>query len=382
MNKREFIRTVGASALGVAAGTMPSEGAPARPPGQTPEERAMNWIWITPDLAASADEWKRRFAHLRAHHIHAILPEIYDGRRAYYRSSFLPTGGDWLETILPLAKAEGLEVHAWTHCMPCNIPEIAEQHREWFVVNGRGESCLDSPAYVDYYRFTCPNRPGSREFLERRIAEMASIEGLDGIHFDYIRFPDVIIAEALQSKYGIIQDREYPEYDYCYCDVCRNACEERYGFDPMSLPDPAVSPEWREFRYESITILVNDRLIPLVRRGGKKTSAATFPNWEAVRQRWHHWDLDYVLPMLYHNFYHAGANWVRDHTRSGIDRLREQGKPTQLFSGLFVGAVAPSGLTRLIEKSYEGGAKGVVLFSYRQMNDRMWDAFVEATSAA
>ena len=378
MNKRDFIKTLGAGTLGAAASNL----AFGRPDVRAPvEERTMNWIWITPDLDATPEEWQRRFAHMRAHHIHAILPEIYNGRQAYYRSSFLPHGGDWLETILPLAKAEGLEVHAWMHSMPCNIPEIVEQHKDWFGVNGRGESCVDKPAYVDYYKFTCPNRTGSREFLEKRVEEVTAVDGLDGIHFDYIRFPDVIIAESLQPKYGIIQDREYPEYDYCYCDVCRSQCEKRYGFDPMNLPDPAVSAEWREFRYESITNLVNTRLIPIARKNGKKTSAATFPNWEAVRQRWHTWDLDYVLPMLYHSFYNADGNWVRDHTRSGIDRLREHGKPAQLFSGLFVSAVAPSGLTKLIEKAHEGGAKGVVLFSYRQMNDRLWKAFADAVKA-
>ncbi|WP_251953899.1 hypothetical protein [Salinibacter ruber] len=167
--------------------------------------------------------------------------------------------------------------------------------------------------------------PRAQDFIERRVEEITSIDGLDGIHFDYIRFPDVVIAEALQPKYGIVQHEEQAPYDYCYCDVCRSKFERDHGADPYDLEDPATSTAWRLFRYESITNLVNDRLIPIARENGKAVSAATFPNWEAVRQRWHHWDLDYVHPMLYHNFYHAGANWVRDETRAGIERLRGTG---------------------------------------------------------
>ena len=38
---------------------------------------------------------------------------------------------------------------------------------------------------------------------------------LTGIRLDYIRQLDVILASGLQPSYGIVQDREYPEYDYC-----------------------------------------------------------------------------------------------------------------------------------------------------------------------
>lgn len=37
---------------------------------------------------------------------------------------------------------------------------------------------------------------------------------------DMIRYPDVILAEGLWAKYGLHMDREYPRFDYCYCDNC------------------------------------------------------------------------------------------------------------------------------------------------------------------
>ena len=383
--RRDFLKALGLGALGATTGfsSPPRKSkAPSSPssfsrPGNAPT----NWVWMTPELDVSADEWKRRFERLRSHNIDAILPQIYSNSAAYYGSDFLPVEGEWLEKILPLAKNAGLEVHGWMISMPCTIPEIVENHKEWFVVNRNGESAVDHPAYVDYYKFTCPNRPGSQDFIERRVEEITSIDGLDGIHFDYIRFPDVISAEALQPKYGTVQNEELAPYDYCYCEVCRSKFEEAHGVDPMALDDPPTHTQWRLFRYESITNLVNNRLIPIARENDKAVSAATFPNWQAVRQRWHHWDLDYVHPMLYHNFYHAGANWVRNHTRDGIERLRGQGKSTALYSGLNVGAVAPGGLKRLLRKAHEGDAAGVTLFSAGAMNDSMWSVFEETTSA-
>ena len=386
--RRTFLKTLGAGALGAAATGFSTP--PARAPSAStnasdpspPDSAPTNWVWMTPELGVSGEEWRRRFERLRAHNIDAILPQVYTNSAAYYGSDFLPVEGEWLETILPPAKEAGLEVHGWMVSMPCTIPEIVNQHKEWFVVNRNGESAVDNPAYVDYYKFTCPNRPGAQDFIERRVEEITSIDGLDGIHFDYIRFPDVVIAEALQPKYGIVQDEEQAPYDYCYCEACRSTFERDYGADPYDLEDPTTNTAWRLFRYDSITRLVNDRLIPIARENDKAVSAATFPNWEAVRQRWHHWDLDYVHPMLYHNFYHAGANWVRDETRAGIERLRGQGRSTRLYSGLNVGAVAPGGLERLIEKAHEGDASGITLFAAGSMNDALWTAFAEATSKA
>lgn len=379
------MKTLGAGALGAAAAGFSSPPETPRTEESTPRnltagQAPTNWVWMTPELEVSKDEWKRRFERLRTHNIDAILPQVYGSSAAYYGSDFLPVEGEWLETILPIAKEAGLQVHGWMISMPCTIPDIVDQHKEWFVVNRNGESAVDEPAYVDYYKFTCPNRPGAQDFIEKRVREITSIDGLDGIHFDYIRFPDVIIAEALQPKYGIDQESEQAPYDYCYCEACRSKFEQAHGFDPYDLKDPTANTEWRLFRYESITNLVNDRLIPIARENGKAVSAATFPNWTSVRQRWHHWDLDYVHPMLYHNFYHAGANWVRDQTRAGIERLRGQGKSTRLYSGLYVGAVAPGGLKRLIEKAHEGDASGIVLFSAGSMNEVLWKTFEEATS--
>ena len=198
MKKRAFLKTLGAGSVGMLANTFIFKSNYLF--AKNADGKYKNWIWMIPNLQTPVDELKRNFAAIRKAGIDAILPEIFNSRKAHYASKHLPVEDNWLEKILPLAKAEGLEVHAWMWCMPCNIEEIQQKHPEWFSVNGKGESSLDKPAYVDYYKFLCPSRPEVHKFIQTRVSELAQYDDLDGIHLDYIRYPDVILAETLQPK--------------------------------------------------------------------------------------------------------------------------------------------------------------------------------------
>lgn len=375
MKKREFLKMLGVGGLGLAAPRVAFPSGTLRVPGRA--KKMKHWAWMTPELEPSADVWKKRFSVMRRSGIDAIIPEVYDGRHAYYESKRLPVREAWLEKVLPLAKAEGLEFHAWMWAMPCNIEQVRRKNPEWFSVNRKGESAADKPAYVEYYRFLCPSRPEVREFIEANVAELAQVDALDGIHLDYIRYPDVILAEGIQPKYGIRQDREYPEYDYCYCDVCVREFKKETGIELAKVGDPTSSSEWRQFRYDRITRLVNDRLIPIARREKKLVTAAVFPNWEAVRQQWSEWNLDAVLPMLYNAFYYKDIDWIGEQTKKGVQSLRGR---MPLYSGLFVPSFNPEGLVKAVEAALQGGAEGIALFSAGAMTEDHWRQFQELVS--
>src|SRR5688572_33496165 len=93
MNRRSFLETVGA--LTVAAAHLPPR------VSRQPRSRK-NWIWMRPRLNRTTDEWTRDFALMRASGIHAIVPEVWNGREAFYRSRRVPVRAAWLETALPL----------------------------------------------------------------------------------------------------------------------------------------------------------------------------------------------------------------------------------------------------------------------------------------
>jgi uncharacterized lipoprotein YddW (UPF0748 family) len=376
MNRRELIKALGLGSAAVISGSI---GKNNMAYGKDSSTKLKNWVWIGVDTETTSDEWKKYFAGIKEAGIDAILPEIFNSHFAFYGSKHLPVKDEWLERILPIAKSEGLEVHAWMWSMICNIEEIYTSHPEWYMVNGKGESCLNKPAYVGHYRFLCPSRIEPLEFIARRVEELSQYDQLDGVHLDFIRYPDVILAQSLQPKYGIVQDREYPEYDYCYCDVCRKTFKEQTGLDPMELKDPTANVEWRQYRYDTISNFVNNKLIPIARSNKKEITAAVFPpqQWLLVRQQWPNWNLDAVLPMLYHSFYYEGIEWIKEQTEKGIYSLR---KSEPLYSGLFVSAFSPAGLSKAVEAAIAGGAKGVVLFEFHSMTDAHWKSFHDTIS--
>ena len=178
-------------------------GLKARPSSAGPAKLRLD----APVVTRSAADWRREFdADARAG-IDGIIPEVYNGRQTLFRSTRLPVRAPWLETAIPIAarrrprSARVDVVHAVSH------RRVIKQHPDWYNVNAKGESAVDKPAYVDYYKFLDPARPEVREFVRDTVRELAAIPGLTGIHLDYIRHPDAILPSGLWSKYGIVQDK-------------------------------------------------------------------------------------------------------------------------------------------------------------------------------
>ena len=368
MNRRDFLTTAALGAAALSAGTLDAS-TPASPARK-------NWTWITLAPDRSSDDWKRAFATMRANNIHAVLPEIYDGRHAHFASQHLPVATDLLGRLLPLARSEGLEVHAWIWSMPCLIPEMIQKRADWYNVNAKGECAADKPAYVDYYKFLDPGRPEVREWVQATVKELASIPSLTGVHLDYIRHPDAILPKGLWSKYNIVQDKVYPAYDYGYTPYEREQFKKKFNVDPIDIgtgkiSDSALEKAWFQFRLDMVVDLVNDYLVPAAHKQGKVITAAVFPGpslaRDMVRQDWGRFQLDAFLPMLYHNFYEAGPEWVKAQTKEGVAATD---KP--IYSGLFIHNMKPEELTRTIRAALDGGASGVSLFSADGMDPAKW----------
>lgn len=366
MTRRELLTRLGACGLLAPSAVEGWLGAaPASP------KPSKNFVWLTPKLDRRADEWSRDFALMRASGIDAVVAEIYNGSHAFYRSTRLPVRAEWLETILPLAGREGLEVHAWMWCMPCLLPDVMRDHPDWYNVNAEGESAVDKPAYVDYYKFLDPARPEVREFIQGTVKELAATPGLAGIHLDYIRHPDAILPSGLWSKYGIVQDKVYPAYDYGYTEYSRRLFKAKHGIDPIELKDPEQDRNWMQYRLDSVVDLVNDYLVPAAHAGGKTITAAVFPGPSRarvmVRQDWGRFKIDAFLPMLYHRFYQAGPAFVRQYTLEAVATVTQP-----VYSGLFVGPLGAAEFAQTIEIALSAGASGVSIFDAGAMTTARW----------
>jgi len=288
-----------------------------------------------------------------------------------------------------IAKAAGLEFHAWIPTMVQG--ENPKLKPEWYAINGLGESAFDKPAYVDHYKFLCPDREEVYDFLEELYAKVADIPEVDGIHLDFIRFPDVILARGLWEKYGLVMDREFPQFDYCYCDKCVTDFKAKSGIDIKSVEDPSQVEEWKQFRYNLITNLVN-RLADMVHSKNKEITAAVFPGPNSiakkiVRQEWDKWNIDAFYPMNYNDFYLEGTKWIGEMCKEGVTSI---GNRKPLYSGLFIcpdpakkisepdpenHGLIPEELEAAIRESMENGAAGICLFTPERMTSEDWVIF-------
>ncbi|MCX6120910.1 MAG: family 10 glycosylhydrolase [Ignavibacteriales bacterium] len=372
MRRREIIKSIGLGTLFLATNQL----LPSKLFGtvlQSQKKDLKNWAWISSGKGKDIDYWKKKLENAKANGIDSVLLEVYNSRVAFYDTDRFPVEEDILSKFIPLCKSIGLELHAWMWTMPCNVDKIVKEHPEWYVVNGKGEPACEKPAYVDYYKFLCPCNEEAQEFIRGNVESLAKINEIDGVHLDYVRLPDVIIAIALQPKYGIVQDREYPQYDYSYSKSCREQFKAKSGIDPLTdLTDPSANKEWRQFRYDSVTNLVNDKLVPTAKKYNKKISAAVFPNWENVRQDWKNWDLDCYMPMLYHNFYNKDISWIAECTHKEINELKN---PRPLYSGLFIPELTATEIKIACTKSVEAGASGISIFDLNSMDEEKWSAF-------
>ena len=164
-----------------------------------------------------------------------LFVQVYRGGRAWfdstradatpYRRMRAASGADSLTRLIDRAHGAGLRVHAWVNVLSLadnrDAPLVRELGRDAVQVDRRGRSILDYPRLEvpepdrRYYRMGTravwldPAAPGVAERVVATFAEL--LEGysqLDGLHLDYIRYPDVL-PFVPGSRFGVGLDFGY-----------------------------------------------------------------------------------------------------------------------------------------------------------------------------
>ena len=274
------------------------------------------------------------------------------------------TDPELLKRIAPVAFKNGINVHAWIMAMNRPGDSLALQHPDWYIVSREGKSCHDTRPYVDYYQWLCPTREDSRNHVLSLVEGLAKVDGIESVHLDYIRFPDIFLPIGLLPKYDLVQDEELAEFDFCYCDVCIAEFESIHHKNPKNSKNVALDIEWKNFRLNKIRAVVNDAY-KIARKHDKKLTAAVFPYPEMadhmVRQRWDKWNIDEVYPMIYHGFYNEELDWIGYATQQGVADL--SAKEVKLNTGLYIPDFkTPQELHNGIMQAINNGAAGVCFF--------------------
>ena len=307
------------------------------------------WVWMGAHKNWTENKWDSTFLNLSGVGITGVL---------------LSANADVLKKVIPIAKKHNMEIHAWFWAM-----NRSDANPEWLSINQNGESLADKKAYVNYYKFMCPALQEVKTFLEKKIDALCEIDGLSGIHFDYIRYVDVILPIGLQPKYGLVQGDIMPEYDYGYHPVMRKLYKRKYGIDPGELKDPSHDSTWLWFRLHELDTTVIT-LRNQIKSRGLITSSAVFPtpkmSRRMVRQNWNSWNLDYYFPMVYHNFYNKPIEWIEEVVKEDKAAISSDSK---LFCGIYVPSLKKNNdLTKSIKAAFNGGADGIAFFDFNALD--------------
>ncbi len=318
--------------------------------GERGEFRA---FWCHSAFGVRGIEWDEAIERLADNGFTAILPNMLWGGVAFYPSKVLPTAsavsaqGDQIEACLKAARKHGVEVHVWK--VNWNLGSAAPKE---FLERMRAANRLQRSFQGKEEPWLCPSHPENQKLEVDSMVEVVRNYRVNGIHFDYIRYPDS---------------------SHCFCDGCR----ERFTKLHPSLKDwpkdvlsgGPLRDQWLEWRRSNITAVVREtsRQARQVRKG-IKLSAAVFRNWpndrESVGQDWKYWCdqgyLDFVCPMDYTDNNRVFENMVR--------QQREWAGKVPCYPGIGV-SVWPSSFGAddvidqiLITRKYR--TKGFVIFNY------------------
>ena len=309
------------------------------------------WLWARPNPDESELQIKNKLKSYKEAGVRGIFYENYSKKH------------------FQLTKEFGIEAHRWMWTMNRGEKELLEKHPEYYAVSRSGKSCADHPPYIGYYRFLCPSHPDVPKYLEEKAREQLALEDVDGLHLDYIRYPDVILPVNLWEKYNLDQSTELADYDFCYSTYSKKAFLNETGIDINKVERPEQSLSWRAFRYGQITKIVN-RICEAAKDYEKPVSAAVFPTPDLarriVRQDWPSWNLSAVFPMIYHGFYKEPIHWIGTAVEEGVNSLN--GK-FPLYAGLYLPDFhSHTELEQAILLAKKKGAAGISLFGEKEFD--------------
>lgn len=176
-------------------------------------KREMRAVWIT---TLSGLDWPRTKAinastresqkaelcqildQLKAANINTILLQTRIRGSVIYPSAIEPwdialtgkydqnPGYDPLQFAIEEAHKRGMELHAWVVTIPCFKIQQAKAMGSRSVLRTHHTLCL---RHAEQY-YLDPGQPGTEDYLSDICREIVTNYDIDGLHFDYIRYPE------------------------------------------------------------------------------------------------------------------------------------------------------------------------------------------------
>lgn len=329
---------------------------PSRELGQEPlpgprREGEVRGIWF---FRSRPTDWDAVMEELRRAGLNSIFVRVGRGGNVIYPSQVLPTEAwarelphDEVLQAIEAAHRHGIAFHAWRVCF-----HMGSAPRDDFEKLAREDRLVRDPQGKQAH-WANPADPRNFETELRAFVELVERYPLDGIHFDYIRYPDE------------------PHFFFDYGEVSRRRFQEEMGITVARWPQDVLEGPL-QLAYEDWCRRQIDRLVEAVHREVKRRkpwvqiSAAVWRHHylysTVIKQNWPLWLekgwLDFAVPMDY----------VPQHGEFEA-KVREQVSLARGRGGMVIGIGAwllkrPEDVLRQVEILRHYGADGFVLFSY------------------
>ena len=333
-----------------------------------------------------------------------LIVQVRGRGDAYYESRHEPrpallardSSFDPFALLVQRAHRAGLNVHAWVNVNlvsdadpPASRTHIVYTHPEWLMVPrplaaALGEMNPKRPAYLrqlsEYAKahtdrvegiFLSPVHDGAVEHTVKVIGDIAARYPVEGIHLDYIRFPND------EFDYGHeTLDEFQSEVNDAVTRAERRELASRAKGRPLFYTE-MFPQRWQQFRRARLTSLL-ERIRSTVKRRRPTAilSAAVFPDAsDATNRRFQDWSgwlsnglLDAICPMAYTT---NAATF-----RTQIAAVEQYAGARPVWAGIGAYQLSPSATIDNIRSARQLGAEGVILFSY----DNLDSAYVSAVS--
>jgi uncharacterized lipoprotein YddW (UPF0748 family) len=335
-------------------------------------------MWVVRDSMTSPQKIRNAVALAKKHRFNTLFVQVRGRGDAFYDSRFEPRSEELADQPLdfdPLAVAvaeghkAGLEVHAWMNTflvwhkarLPYSSRHIVNQHRDWLVQDKSGNASL-TPKPDCEGAFLNPALPSVREYTKNVFLDVATRYEVDGIHFDYVRFPSERYsfsrADLLAFRAWMIPQVSQNDLEFADAKTRSNRLAWFYLYPQ----------QWKVWRQSVVTETIQG--IAQAAHQAKPqliVSAAVFPNYDVASidkgQAWHDWlqagIIDAACPMSYNRSSDLVGKQIRDAVASSGGRPIVGGVGAWQMPA--ASAIAKGKLYREI------GAGGINFFSYDGM---------------
>jgi len=375
-----------------------------------PSSSEIRALWIQRGSLATPAGILAAVDRAKAGKFNTLIVQVRGRGDAYYDSRYeprppllatQPSTFDPLALMLERAHRAGLKVHAWVNVNliseaepTSNRKHIVYLHPEWLMVPRPLAEYLSrvSPRDPQYLRtlseyarahsdrvegiFLSPIHKGAVELATKVIGDIVSRYDIDGIHLDYIRYPND------EFDYSVLALEEFRTEI-----TARVSGAERRDYASRARGRPLFYTEmfpqgWQDFRRARLTALLTKIRATVKSRGSRAMlTAAVFPDAnDAANRRFQNWGgwlesglLDAICPMAY----------TTDPAlfRTQIANVEHLAGKRPVWAGIGAFQLSPSATIENIRAARQLGAEGVVLFSYDNLDGKYVDAVAKGAFA-